>query len=133
MDTMFSELSGKLKMHLVLFGLEIQALKILTADGTPKPYSQAHKDDPCEIFYYDDTCRREYHEQIGYPLLHDGITPQEHEELNEPLSNLYWEAHQELSGLHIDVVLSEKCGWFLLLYADGIEGAMIENGEVFWQ
>lgn len=87
----------------------------------------------CETIYYDDTCCREYREQIGYPLLHDGITPHEHEELNEPLSSLYWEAHQELSGLHIDVVLSDKCGWFLLLYADGIDGAMIENGEIFWQ
>ena len=133
MEVLFSTLSGKEKMSLLLFEQEIQALKILTADEKPKPYSQASKDDPCETFYYDDTCRRDYQEQTGFPVMHDSITPNEHEEMHEPISNLYWEAHRELSGLHIDVVLSEKGSWFLLLYADDSDNIMIENGESFWR
>ena len=37
MEVLFSALSGKEKMSLLLFEQEIQALKILTADGIPKP------------------------------------------------------------------------------------------------
>ena len=41
MEVLLSDMTGKDKMSLLLFMQEIQSLKIISADGIPKPYSQA--------------------------------------------------------------------------------------------
>ena len=134
MEVLLSDMTGKDKMSLLLFMQEIQSLKIISADGIPKPYSQASEDDSSETFYYDDTCQRGYGEQIGYPVLMDSVSPGEAEITNSSISSLYWENKStELRGLQLDIVLSKSNYWFFILYADEVRDAiLIENGTTMW-
>lgn len=134
MEVLLSDMTGKDKMSLLLFMQEIQSLKLISADGIPKAYSHASEDDPCETFYYDDTCQRGYGEQIGFPVLMDSVSPDEAEKTNSSISSLYWEnMSAELRGLHLDIVLSESNSWFFILYADGAHDAIsIDDGSTLW-